>query len=160
MSNFPPHSQYPPGYVPPLQQLVRSTQPGEIPPGRVQVALEYLMLTSSKTMTRAAVSDNAIQLIDGQVLTTAEANTQATACNVLNEYLLGKLKPTYWERIPKERISYDVPDQHECPSDEGRPPFPSMFIRCFACAGSSNDQCQFCLGTGHLIITPTPGGEK
>ncbi len=138
-------------------QVMRPIQPGEIPPGRVQVALEYLAMLTFKTRKSAVVNDISIQVIDGANLTTAEANAQASACNALNDYFNGKLKPTYWERVPKEHHS-------ECYSEGGydeRPEHPSMYIRCFACApGPTAPDCRFCRGTGKLIVTPVSDGSQ
>ena len=54
-------------------------------PARIKVALTLLDALTTKQMTRAAANPMSIELIDGLKLTTAEANAQATACNMLGK---------------------------------------------------------------------------
>jgi len=71
---------------------------GGIVPARVVAAMEFLDRLTHKTRTGAAINEDTIEKIDGQRLTTAESNAQATACNMLNDYFRGKMRPNYWER--------------------------------------------------------------
>ncbi len=142
--------------------VMRPVQPGEVPPGRVQVAMEFLGMLTYKTQKRAVANDTAIEVLDGAKLTTAEANAQASAHNLLNDYFNGKVKPTYWERTPRaRRVERYVDDcDDDCPCDDERYGFPTSYIKCFVCGPANvNPTCNVCCGTGHIMVTPVERGD-
>lgn len=145
--------------------VMRSVQPGEVPPGRVQVALEFLGMLTYKTQKRGFANDTTIEVVEGTVLTKAENNAQATACNLLNDYFLGKTKPTYWERQPKQRRyveQYDGPcDDGDCEECHNVPKqYPTSYLKCFVCGpGNTNPNCDLCCGTGRIMVTPVEAGD-
>lgn len=127
-----------------LPMMGGQSSPQEEEPARVRIALEVLQHLSFKTMIRAAVNDLAIEQIDGQELTTGESNLQATACNFLNDYLAGKMKPDRLERV-RERLAYTSPVGDEL----------GMLIRCFNCAPQPpSPTCPFCHGKGNVLVYP------
>ena len=127
---------------------------GDTVPTRVLVAMEFLAYLTAKQQVRAVVNSVSIELIKGQALTTSESNAQASACNLLNDYFLGKVKPSHQERLQR-----DVVDSIIAPDgvlNTGR------VIKCFACGFDQppRDGCLFCNGTGTLLTYPiTNQGE-
>lgn len=112
-----------------------------VPPARVRVALEFLSQISTKTMQKVAINEHQLEVLDGQKLTTAEANAQATAANLLSDYFHGKLKPDYWE----ERDDNSLPSGDE----------PGLLIRCISCEpGQPKQNCYLCQGLGKILIFP------
>lgn len=120
--------------------------PDIIVPARINKAMEFLQLLSSKTMKRAAASDSSVIEIDGQTLSEEELNAQATACDLLSKYFAGKLQPDVWERL-----RYDALEQRvKTGGREG------MVIRCIGCQHSPmpNPSCELCKGSGKVIVMP------
>ena len=116
------------------------------PPARVTVALGFLAQISAKTMQKVAINEHQFEVLDGQKLTTAEANAQATAANLLSDYFHGKLKPDYWE---------DQGDSH-LPSGDKL----GVIISCVACGpGQVKQDCYLCQGLGKILVFPTSGGK-
>ncbi len=123
----------------------RSLHTGENPPARVIVAMEFLSMLTNKTAVRAVSNELSIEQISGQELTTAERNAQATACNVIGDYLRGTLSPNYWEKEVRTRET------------KGR----GQIVGCFICPSSAPiPSCRFCRGYGTVIVTPTAGGHS
>lgn len=115
------------------------SQEKQSPPPRVKVAMDLIQFLSMKTMTKVFVNEVGFHPEEGQSLTTAEANAQATACNMLNDYFLGKMKITEWEKSSERKI-------------EGT----GTILQCFACApGPTKSSCKLCKGTGQLLVFPT-----
>jgi hypothetical protein len=121
---------------PPMQSQDTSYSRKE-PPTRIQVALVFLQQLTSKTQPRVATNDISIERIEGQKLTTAEINAQATACNMLNDYFLGKLEPDVFDK-----------------TEEHLPESPESYIRCFACGSHAQAGCVFCCGSGTVLVRP------
>lgn len=121
------------------------------PPPRVEVAMGFLRQLTMKQMPHCAVNDISIEWRDGEKLTTAEANAQATACHMLNDYFLGKWKLNHWEKIQSNAILNET--EGNCHGPE----FMGKIISCFACPQNSPPRrdCVFCKGEGSVLVMPT-----
>lgn len=121
----------------------------ERPPARILVALDFLAGLSVKTMTRAAVNNVGIEQIDGQKLSATEVDAQNAACEMLENYFLGKLQPDFWEKKQAENgVLSDKPGLvMQCPACIGRP----MGIK---------PDCKICAGEGQILTFPTSGSES
>ncbi len=139
----------------PMPLMLLSQQPQtmqqvqqEEEPVRVRIAMELLNQFTFKTMDRIAINEVAVQTVDGQKLTTGESNLQATACNFLNDYLLGRVKKDRYERSKEEKQECNLPDTDE----------PGTLIRCFNCIiNNPSADCIFCRGSGSVIVYPNMG---
>ncbi len=119
--------------------------PYALPPLRIRVALDFLNQLSAKMAVRAACSESQVIELDGQKLTTAEANAQASACNLLVDYFLGSLKPDRWEKEAFDRIQ-----------KEANPLNMGTIINCFSCSPNPpKPSCKFCHGGGSVLVVPT-----
>lgn len=117
-----------------------------IVPARVDKALEFIAMMSSKTMQRAVTNDTSIELIDGQKLTDDESTAVNAACNLLTAYFAGSLEPDTWERTKVESAKM----QAKLGGQTG------SLLNCVACSGNDHPQpnCRFCSGTGRVLVTP------
>lgn len=142
-------NQFPFQMVPiamPQQQAERAPILGNEVPARVHVAMEFLHRITIKTMPKVAVADmGRIEVIDGQSLTTAESNAQATACNMLNDFFLGKLRSNDWE---KEYVSNSK--VIESSADDK----PGTLLNCPACYPNTKPSCNICHGLGTIMALP------
>lgn len=111
-------------------------------PARIRFALELLHHLTSKTAVRVAISEHQIQEVDGQALSKGEINAQATACHVINDYLLGKLTPDKWE------VAEFVKDQ----------PREGTLLTCMGCYPQVRNDCRICHGTGRVVVLPINAG--
>ena len=144
------NNQQQPGFLPMIMPFpIGQSQPErEIPPARVRVALEFLMQLTVKTMTRAAISDIAIEEIPGQKLTSGEQDAQQSACQMLADYFRGHMEPDMREKEERELLKRGL---------SGRDP--GLFLRCMACApGPINPNCRLCRGLGSVLVFPTSEG--
>lgn len=125
---------------PPQQQQA----PDIVVPARVRIAMEFLQSLTIKTMTRAAVSENQIDQIDGQKLTEEESNTQATACNLLGKYFAGRLEADSWEKIRVDALKKQ---------NDGKNPR-GMVLNCVMCGTSRRPRkdCPLCEGSGVILV--------
>jgi hypothetical protein len=116
------------------------------PPVRVKMAMEYLRHTTIKTMTRIVANDMEIFESEGQDLTTAESNAQASAANAVNDYIKGTLELT---EVEKEDSRFNVVPKGKV----------GMYMKCFACfpPGPPNSNCSVCEGYGHILVFPARG---
>lgn len=121
--------------------------PDIVVPARINKAMEFLELMAMKTQTRAAVSENQIQQIEGQKLTVEEMTAQATACNLLNQYFAGQLPVDKWEEVRLTALQQKVENRKKTNR-------PMKILRCMACGGSDKN-CPLCEGTGTLIVVNT-----
>ncbi len=115
------------------------------PPARVRVALEVLAMFTHKQMTRAAVSDIAIETLPGQELTKAQRIAEASACHLLAEWFAGKLEASHTENVLVQAMKQNLDKEGE--SHRGH------VLRCVACNGTDSS-CHFCRGSGKVIIYP------
>lgn len=119
------------------------------PPTRVQVAMEVLHHFTSKTMQRVAINDTQIHPIEGQSLTKAELNLHNSACNAINDFLVGKMIPDFYEgHALREEMGSSVPGGVR-----------GMYMRCWNCnvpgSGGPRQECLICNGHGTLLVFPT-----
>lgn len=119
------------------------------PPARIRAAMEFLQNLSQKTMSEVAANDVGFETIDGQKLTTAEANAQASACHLLSDYFLGTLELDRWEKTEIESKNRTL---HNCG--------PGTLLTCIVCGGSPKPDCVFCRGMGHFLVFPTSAGKN
>jgi len=122
--------------------------PDIIVPARVSKAFEFLHMMNHKQTSRpvAAACDIALelQIIPGQTLTDEEANTVATACNMLTNYFAGKLTPDIWESVKVQAAQ----KQAETGNIAGR------LMHCIACVpGPARPGCPLCHGSGKIMIS-------
>lgn len=113
------------------------------PPARVRVAVTVLSMLTDKTMARGMVNDHVCETIDGQLLTDAEKDLQRRACEMLEEYLDGSIKPDLWERQqlePVQQPALPITRILGCPMCCDLPPTRSKRV------------CELCKGRGRLII--------
>lgn len=117
------------------------------PPVRVQVAVAVLRELTGKTRSTCAINDLSIEIIDGQKLTHAEANLQASAANFLTDYLKGKDGCDKWEK-EKVRVTYEMNESCH-----------GTILNCFSCASLPQplSTCKFCKGTGTVLVSPVVG---
>lgn len=126
-------------------------------PARVKVALQLLAALSFKTATKAVPGgEGEFHTIDGQSLTHAESNVQATACNLLNAYFLGKLRPDYWDKIVARQWQDEPLPEPVCSHG---PEGPGHFLRCISCSQTPDDNCALCQGSGSIFIFPAKEGK-
>lgn len=132
-------------YQHPQQQQQRFA-PEIIVPARVAKAIEFVELMTFKTMARPAINEHEIEVIPGQKLEVEEANTLATACNMLSSYFAGKLKPDIWENLRVKALTQQV-------SQDGTP---GRLLNCFNCQhrDTPDPECPICKGQGTVLITP------
>ena len=148
MSGLPPFMQM--AYsVPEVSVDINSLIPM---PARVRIAMQFLQSLTHKTMPKVAISETLIEQINGQELSTAERNAQATACNLINDYFLGKLKPDFWDKLLVEDYQADCTQSAQEVSAN-----PSRYLRCFSCLDEIKTDCIICNGAGHVLITPVVG---
>lgn len=120
-------------YAPPMNEV----------PARVRAALDYLSLLTVKGMTRAAVNDITIELIDGQDLTPSEERARGAACDMLTSYFRGDLQTNL-----QEQVGYRVMLQHAGGQVLVERPCP-------VCKIPGVDSCPYCGGTGRVQMTET-----
>lgn len=146
-----PFGMIPPWMMPPwMMQQEPDHQHGPpdiIVPARVNKAMEFLSMMTAKAMKRPAATENQIEVIDGQTLTTEEESCRATACSLLEKYFAGTLQPDAWENLRVEAIK----KQQEGLNQE------SKLMHCMICGGGKpNPGCPLCDGTGAVMVTPVP----
>lgn len=118
-------------------------------PARIRAALSFLQDLNSKTMTRAAVSENDIEEIEGQELSQCEKDTQADACRMLSSYFDGTLKPNCWELDNSEEEVESPPNYTE-----------GVRIKCpCSSPGRTTINCHLCKGSGWVLVFPDGGGQ-
>lgn len=142
-----PQQQFLPISLPMVYPQREHSAPGvSYPPARVQVAMEYLLQLTFKTMPRAAVNDMSIDWQDGQKLIGSEIESQMAACDLLTEYFRGNLKQDDWE------LQAVMNEKHRA---AGVPDGPGLAMQCLACpAGRYNPSCVMCRGSGKVIVYP------
>lgn len=141
---FVPMPMMMPGYhAPPPQRIQQLDYPA-----RIHAALEYLQYCMLKQLSRAAVNDISIEVIPGQKLSTAEANAQASAANLLSAYFQGRMAINFWERLEASQLEREAP--------QGT----ATTLHCPSCFGSSPKRnCPICRGTGNIIAYPGGSGS-
>ena len=159
--NEPPFFMMPYGMGMPPQFMMDGGGNPRVPeiivPPRVEKAMQFLNLLSQKTSPQVAATDHNIQEIEGQKLTEEEANAQATACNLLNEYFGGKLQPGSWEQLKSDAIKRQA---RRGKRKKNGPDKVSSILHCPMCGGGKKD-CQLCQGSGTVFFTPGDGrGEE
>lgn len=119
----------------PNQQMNQIQQQllAEAAPAKVRFALDFLCHLTLKTAPYVMRVNGAIDAIDGQQLSKAELNAQASAANLLNDYFVGKWK------APMERRRKMIKSK-----------LPPMTCNCLGKCPT----CEFCNGSGKVIITP------
>ncbi len=136
----------------PIFQPLQSQQqhaPSEEVPARVHLAMEFLAHCTAKTMVKGMVNDVGFDTVPGQSLTDEEASAQATACNLLQSYFRGRLKPSHAENLALDALEGKVGN---------RPDGSGMLMKCFACAPNPPQPgCPFCQGQGEVIVYPKGG---
>jgi len=144
MNNY-PSPQFIPISFTPVSQNEPIPRLSDEPPARVQFALEWLRHLTVKQMPRVASNDQGFHELDSLKLTTAERNAEASACNTINEYLLGKLEQSSWER--EQETMKGVPKGSA-----------GVVLKCVMCQpGPNNPRCVLCKGTGQIISFPVIG---
>ena len=129
--------------APQVQQ--QAPQSMDDPPARVLVAMRFLSELTFKQMTRVAVADmGRIEEIAPPGLNGSEVAAQHAACDMLESYFAGRLKPNLWEDAL-------IQEKTRNPQEEG------TLLRCIACQGA-NPQCSVCKGTGRILIYPAKEG--
>lgn len=123
----------------------------DIVPARVNKAMEFMAMLTHKTMQRAAISEIAIELIDGQRLSPEEEYTATAALQLLSRYFDGKLKPDMWEMLPVAAMKRQA--------ERGN--IPGQLLHCIACTpGPANPRCPLCHGTGRIMVTPVGPAQQ
>ena len=117
----------------------------EEPPARVQVALAYLRDVTFKQMTRAAINDISIELIDGPKLKSSEEAAQLAACDMLEMYFQGRMQMDMREKTQQKEMQ--------------RLNAGATLLSCIACQGSGVRNCSMCRGTGRILVYPATEGE-
>lgn len=121
----------------------------ETPP-RVQAAMELLRDLTIKTMSRAAISDVAIEILEGQTLTSSESQVRNDACTLLSNYFRGELQPDFWEKL-------------QLPGEGDRNHWgniPGQLVRCPACyPEAARTGCPMCNGAGQVMVFPVKAGN-
>ncbi len=113
-------------------------------PARVRAAMEFLQQLSFKQMVRGVATEHVIDVIPGQKLTTAEANAQASAANMLSLYFQGKLRVNFWEKLERDQMNTGFGGLG-----------PGTPINCVNCIGGApKSKCPLCKGSGNLIVFP------
>ncbi len=117
-----------------------------MPPVRIRMALEYLQYTTMKQMKQGAVTSMAIEFVNGQQLSKAEANARESAANLLSEYFSGKMEADQWEKgeLDSEKVK----------SARLMGGQPGAILSCIACGTRRRPECPFCKGSGEVIMFP------
>lgn len=137
----------PPWMMPFMQQEEQHQPPPDVMvPPRVRQAMEFIQMMTGKTMDRPAMTENQIQIVEGQELTDEEKNALATACNLVSRYFAGQLKPDAWESLRFDALKKKA--------EQGSTP--GRIIGCVACnpMGPPNKGCVLCSGTGKILVQP------
>ncbi|SRR5258705_4768666 len=121
----------------PFQQAMRP-DPEDKVPARVRVAMNWIGQCTHKTAPQVAISDIAIDEIEGQKLSQEEAVAHAEACAVLTKFFTGKLELTSEEKKDREELA----------GGKG------TVLRCPMCAGNPMQQpsCTLCEGSGAVMV--------
>jgi hypothetical protein len=114
-------------------------RPEEVP-ARVRIAMEFLGFTYAKTVSRIGVNAMAMEEFKGLPLECEEERTREAACNLLTNYLSGKLKSTESEKQSLKRNKTMGGTHGTCP----------------ACTGADmlRRTCKLCRGAGEVVIYP------
>lgn len=119
-----------------LQPTQQTKEPVE-PPARIRIALSLLREFTAKQSPVVAVNDMTVDWRDGQQLTCQERNVQNAACEVLEDYMRGRLKKSSFERegpgLPTNKKGFVL----NCPSCHPK--------------GWNNPDCPICRGAGEVL---------
>lgn len=128
--------------------------PDIIVPARVEKALQFFSMVTSKTMKRIAATEHAIESFDGQNLTDEEQTAMATACNLLTKYFGGALPHDPWEQLRYTAVSKQLENDNHGPGH---------VLKCIACCRTPNMQpqssCELCHGSGKLLVMSVGGSD-
>lgn len=142
----------PPWMMPMMQQEEQHPpqQPDMMIPPRVRQAMEFISMMTAKTQRRPAITENQIEIVEGQKLTDEEAGALAVANNMIARYFAGQLKPDCWEQLRYEAVKKRAEMGGQ----------PQRLINCVACNPSlpPSPQCPLCAGSGKLFVQP--GGAQ
>lgn len=138
----------------PGMQQQPSSVPEIIVPARVTKAMEFIEFISYKRIRRPAATDHTVEIVEPERQSDEEGTAYATACNLLNEYFGGKLKPDEWEQIRFDAIKKRL----ETGNRSG------AVIACFGCGAGKgrapNPGCELCKGTGTLFVSSMTQGNQ
>lgn len=133
---------FPPVYV---QQPIAGGDSPKPSPARVRTAAAVLTHLTDKTADRPVLTEqHGLETIAGQKLTQPELDLQRQACETLEQYLAGELKPNVWEA-------------QELEPPAAPKPIVTLSLGCPVCyemgantRGKKN--CPMCKGRGRLLI--------
>jgi len=132
----------------PARQEVR---PDNLIPARVSVAIDFLAFLANKRHRTAVTGESNVggvqmEVIDQDALCPEEETTRDSALQLLAKYFDdGKFVPNEIERIQIDGVKKQL-DHREY---EGR------LMTCPVCTATGpRDTCQFCQGTGKILVQP------
>lgn len=110
----------------------------DVPPARVQMAMEYLAFLSVKQMKRAVANNMSIEIVPGQALDEEEVLAKHAACKTLAKYFSGRLPFSQWE--DESQRLHVVSEMNLIPCPICRP------------RGTILPDCQTCHGIGAIQV--------
>lgn len=129
--------------MPYAHQAQNRTLPINEVPARVNAAMEFLMQLTHKTAEKIAVHPMGSANYDGQLLTAAEMEAQASACKLLTQYFNGTMGSDQFETAYRNALSQIA--QEEAEERPGRTP-----CLCVIARGQALAACPMCRGTGEI----------